>query len=133
MRVIGLDGRQYPWKLTGRVPLGGDSIKRSGGHLRARKALQTLFPHERLLEEVPLPGSGGLRLDFFLASLRLAVEVQGSQHRQRSSLFHPFPADFFAGLTRDAAKRLWCEKNKITLVELPDDESDELWRTRLVG
>lgn len=133
MTVTGLDGRSYAWSVRGRMVGRVDDVPRSGLHLRVRAFLRAAFPTEALLEEVPLPGSGGLSVDFYLPLRRTAVEAQGVQHGQRSSLFHPTAAAFHAQQDRDRAKARWLELNGIRLVELWHDEDESAWETRLSG
>lgn len=131
MKVKGLDNKTYSWSFIGYVPKEEDDKHRSSGHLRARQLLRTLFPLERICEEVPMPGSGGLFCDFIIPFLRIMVEVQGIQHYEQSTFFHKTPFDFINGKKRDANKRKWCEVNNITLIELPDGETENEWRKRI--
>jgi hypothetical protein len=131
MRVLGLDGRRYPWRLVGRRPTAADPVGRSTPHLRARRLLRAEFPLELVLEEVPLPGSGGLRGDFVVPRRRLAVEAHGSQHYEFNAFFHDTRAAFRRGQANDARKAQWYELNGFTLVTFPHDESDDEWRARL--
>ncbi len=133
MKVTGLDGRQYNWNLSGLSPLGSDQTPRSKGHLRARALLEKLFGADRRLEEVPLPGTGGLRADFYLPGRGLMAEVQGRQHGEYVPHYHETPLGFLRSQGRDRRKATWCETNEINLVELPDDESDEQWAARLLA
>ena len=131
MKVRGLDNKTYTLTLTGHVPVSDDS-KRSSYHLRARDLLTNLFPRDRILEEVPLPGSGGLTADFFIPLQKLMIEVHGQQHYEVSTLFHNHYVDFLKGQQRDGRKRRWCELNNIDLVELPYNERDDAWEQRIL-
>ncbi len=130
-KVVGLDGRSYPWRLAGHLPDGDDERPRSSFHLAARALLKAVFPLEQILEEIALPGSGYLSADFFLPHWNLVVEVHGQQHYCFSKLFHRDRNDFLAGKVRDRVKREWCELNGITLVELPYNEDLDEWRKRI--
>lgn len=129
MRVVGLDGRTYPWPPPGR----GRRADCSGPHLRARLLLEALFPSERRLEEVPLPGTGGLAADFYLPCRRTLVEVQGEQHASYVPFFHGGADGFLRSLSRDHRKRQWAELNNLRLVELPHDGTDDDWAAALLG
>ncbi len=130
MKVKGLDGREYPWSLP--QPVVGDNPAKSEGHRRAKKVLKGLYPLDRLLEEVGLPGCPTrLTADFFVPLRKLLVEVQGRQHEEFVPHFHGSREGFAASRRRDNDKRKWAELNGLTLVELPDDESDEEWRERI--
>lgn len=127
MNVRGNDGRRYVWHLPGVVRREDCSLP----HRRARLLLLGLFPADVLLEEVFLPGSCKLRLDFYLPRRRMGVEVQGGQHEEYNSFFHKDRDGFGRSLWRDQGKRLWCEQNGILLCELPANEPDDRWRARL--
>lgn len=131
MKVKGLDGREYKLALAGKVVGARDARGRSAGHLEARRLLLALFPFDPPYEEVTVPGCGAaLYLDFLLPQRRLAVEVQGAQHRRESRHFHGGKAGFAAQRRRDQAKREWAEANDITLLELHDDDRGS-WEERL--
>lgn len=130
MKVTGLDGRVHNWNLTGLVPLGSETRPRSSYHLLARALLAEMFPLERRLEEVFLPGSGKLTLDFFIPGLKLAVEAHGEQHYGFTARFHKTRMDFLRGQDNDRKKLAWCELNGIDLRILPYCEEDR-WRSLL--
>lgn len=117
----------------GRQPGGCDERERSQYHLRARAVLAALFPLDRRSEEVPLPGTGKLTLDFLVLSYRLAVEVHGEQHYKYVPHFHKSKLAFLQAKQRDANKRRWCELNNLRLVELPYNEDDDEWRKRITS
>lgn len=131
MKVQGTDGRIYNWDLSGHAPLASDEA--SSFHLRARALLTELFPMERRLEELTLPGSGGLRVDFFLPNRGLAIEVHGQQHFERVPHFQATPLDFARACARDHKKTDWFELNGLTLIELPYWETNDEWRQRILG
>jgi hypothetical protein len=128
MKVQGLDGREYSWKLRGREVLLSDIDRGSGPHQRARTLLKSMFPLVTVLEEVPLPGSDGLRLDFLILSDRIAVEVHGAQHFKYTPHFHGNRMGFLESRRRDSKKKEWCQLNNIKLVVLPDTEDEDVWR-----
>lgn len=113
------------------MPKKNDRRPRSAYHQRARAVIGSCFMVSPVLEEVPLPGSGGLRVDFFLPNEYLMIEVQGEQHYHFSAKFHSEPGSFAAAKVRDKNKVRWCEENGITLILLPYSESDDEWRTRI--
>lgn len=137
MKVVGINGKEYVWNLTGYDVFNDDAKKRSKYHIRARKLLKELFHSYRILEEVKLPGSteihrkSVLYLDFYVPSITLAVEVHGQQHYEFSPFFHRSRADFLKAKARDEDKITWCELNGITLITLKYTESDDEWRQRI--
>ena len=134
MNILGLDGKNYSWNPSANQ---ADTENRSSLHIKAKDLLNELFPHDRVLEEVSLPGSKTkyrntvLRADFFIPNRNLIVEVHGEQHYKFIAHYHNNPLGFVRHKKRDREKQEWCVINGITLVELPFDESDEQWLNRL--
>jgi hypothetical protein len=137
MNVLGINGRTYFWNLSKYDVYCDDERKKSKYHLRGRSLLKELFNSYRILEEVKLPGStvahrkSVLYLDFYIPSIKLAVEVHGEQHYQFNPFFHKSKADFLKSLSRDEDKISWCELNDIRLVILKYSESEDEWRKRI--
>lgn len=137
MNVLGINGRSYVWNLSKYDVFYDDKRKRSKYHLRARSLLKELFNSYRILEEVKLPGStlphrkSVLYLDFYIPSIKLAIEVHGEQHYEFNAFFHKSRADFLKSLARDDDKISWCELNDIRLVVLKYSESEDEWRKRI--
>lgn len=132
MKVRGLDGREYNWRLAGHGVRSDDDRPRSQYHLRARALLRRIYPADRLLEEVFLPGlSTAEYADFVLPLRRLVIEVQGQQHTDPDHYFHGDRMAYLRASKRDQDKRLWCELNDLSLVELPFSEKDDDWSERI--
>ena len=131
LKIIGLDGRSNPFPPTGHMPKEDDSRRRSRLHLRARSILRQLFPSDRVLEEVPLPGSFGLFADFYLPRQKIVVECNGRQHYKFNAHFHGTKMNFLKSRANDSRKKEWCQQNEIRFVELPFDEEDDEWTRRI--
>lgn len=131
MKVLGLDGRQYPFPPSGKMPNDNDSRNRSSLHLRTREILRKMYPTERVLEEVSLPGTRGLSADFYLPSQKTVVECHGEQHYKFIGHFHGSKLNFLRSKNNDARKKEWCVLNNISLVELPYSENEDEWQARL--
>ena len=137
MKVLGINGKEYVWNLTGYDIFNDDKRKRSRFHIRARNLLKEVFNSYRILEEVKLPGSTELHrksvlyLDFYIPSIKLAIEVHGKQHYEFCPFFHRSRAEFLKGQARDDDKIEWCRLNSIELVTLKYTESDDEWRQRI--
>jgi len=130
MKVQDFEGRQHNWPPSACLPKENDTRPRSEPHLRARTLLRSLYPCDRVYEEVPLPGTR-LFADFFIPSRRMIVEVQGEQHFEYTPFFHGTKLAFHESQQRDAQKKEWCELNNLHLVQLPHDEELEIWQGRL--
>jgi very-short-patch-repair endonuclease len=137
LKVVGINGKEYVWNLTGYDVFNDDKRKRSKFHVRARILLKELFNSYRILEEVKLPGSTELHrksvlyLDFYIPSIKLAIEVHGQQHYEFCPFFHRSKADFLKAKARDEDKITWCELNDIRIVTLKYTEGDDEWRQRI--
>ena len=116
MKVIGLDGRKYNWNFAKHS---AQSHNPSQLHQDVKKFLRENFGTTIIFEEVFLPGSNGLRLDFYIPAFKIAIECQGEQHYIYNSYFHKEVIGFHKSILRDENKRKWCELNNILLIEIP--------------
>jgi len=128
VKIIGLDNKQYSLNLVG-YQVTEDKRPRSNLHLSVREFLKNFFPTTCICEEIYLPGSGGLYLDFLLPQLKIAVEAHGEQHFKYVKQFHGSPKGFMESKKRDANKKQWCSLNNISLIELTEKDKDE-WSRR---
>lgn len=131
MKVTGLDGKTYSWTFSGNMPDYDDEKNRSSLHLLARNILKSIYPMDRILEEVSLPGSNGLTADFWLPLRKTIVEVHGEQHYKYIPFFHNTVLNFYHSKRNDKNKAEWCSINNIFLIELPFNESEQQWRKRI--
>ena len=130
MKVIGLDDREYSWN-----PKSGGG-KRSKLHQKAKKVLDSCLPHDRILEEVSLPGTRtvknkSLRADFYIPNRTLVVEVHGQQHFKFNSFHFKDKLSFFRAQARDRNKIEWCNINDIRIVQLNYNEDIDEWRNKI--
>ena len=70
-----------------------------------------------LLEEFPVVGEG-LHLDFFIPNLKVAVEVDGRQHKEFNSFFYKDKYTFEKMKKNDRVKNNWCTLNDIRMVRI---------------
>lgn len=134
MKIIGLDDKEYSWIPSNNIV---DTEKRSGLHNKAKVLLKELYPNDRILEELILPGTktnnrkSTLKADFFIPLRKLIIEVHGEQHFEFNNFFFANKMEFFKAKARDKDKKLWCDINGFTLIELNYNESIEEWRSKL--
>ena len=134
MKVVGLDGKEYSWSPAKKQ---GKSKKASELHNKARQTLNDVFPFDRILEEVSLPGTKSqtrkttLFADFYIPNRNLVVEVHGRQHFEYVSFFHKDRLSFHKAKARDRDKKAWSEINHICLIEFLFNESKQEWREKL--
>jgi len=88
---------------------------------KVKHFLFDFWRYDVVLEEFPIPGSL-LSLDFFNANKRIAIEVQGGQHRKYIPYFHKRKGDWLNQQYRDADKFNFCDINNITLLEIEEND-----------
>ena len=136
MYVTGLDNKHYVWNPAKKQAKVKDENK-SSLHKKAKRLLKEVYPFDRILEEVKLPGTrttrrrSSLAADFFIPNRTLMIEVHGEQHYTYNSFFFKNSMEFYKAQARDRDKIRWCEINDIGFIELPFDESEDEWRKKL--
>ncbi len=133
MKVKGLNGREYTWKL--KKHYNNQRENSSKLHKTARELLKKMFPVHTILEEVNLPGSSqkrSLSADFVLLDLKLMIEVHGEQHYKFNSFYHSSVFEFVRSKKRDTNKKQWAELNGFTLIVLPFNKIYE-WEELING
>jgi len=71
-----------------------------------------------VFEEFPVAGSR-MSLDFYNATKKIAIEVQGAQHTKYTPFFHgDNKYNYLSQLRRDQDKLKFCELNSIHLLEI---------------
>lgn len=87
-----------------------------------------LHPHWNkciVYEEFPVYGTR-YTLDFFNATKKVAIEVQGTQHTKFVKYFQRTEFDYLKQLKIDEFKRKFCEMNGIDLIEIFYNEKNQL-------
>lgn len=131
MKLLSSNGQTYSIQPLDYICSNNATANKSKGHLLARQLIKEIFVAEWILEEVPAKiGKQTLYVDFLLKSRQIVVEVQGIQHKEFTPHFHETQAGFRASQVRDQQKRLWCELNQFTLIELDSEQTDG-WRNQL--
>jgi hypothetical protein len=134
MNIKGLDGKEYVWNPTN---CQAKASSRSALHKKAKALLDEVFTHDRVLQEVSLPGTkdqyrkSTLRGDLFIPNRKILVEVHGEQHYKFNKFFYKSKLDFYRAKARDNDKRNWCEINDITLIVFNYDEDIDEWRRKI--
>ena len=135
MIILGLDGKEHKWNPSRKQSSVGDK-NRSKLHIKARAILKDVFPFDRVLEELTLPGTKTgsrrtlLHADFYIPNRSLIVEVHGEQHFKFNSFFYKDKMAFFKAKARDTDKAAWCELNNMNLIELNYNEKEPEWRVK---
>ncbi len=131
MKIMGLDGKSYLWSLA-KYTKPNDRLV-SGPHKTARGLLRLIYPSDKILEEVHIPGAmTSLYLDFFLPTRKLVVEVHGAQHYEYISHYHGSKKEFLKSQGRDRDKIEWSSLNNFRFVELPQG-SEATWKELIIN
>ena len=130
IKVRDLDNNLVNWNLNG---CSATAAAKSSYHLIARSIIKDIYPTMQLLEEVPvyLRKKEIVYLDFYIPLLKKCVEIHGEQHYQFVAHFHGNMMGFAKSKKRDKDKKLWCELNGITFIELPYNQQDS-WKELLI-
>ena len=131
MIVKGLDGKEHKLSLRSKPRQNASSL-----HVRARKIIKELFPHDVFYEEILLKGSKkfnskNLYADFLSKSQMMVIEVHGKQHYQYCPHFHGSKIEYAKALANDKRKEEWCILNDILYVPLSYKENDDDWKERI--
>jgi predicted Zn-ribbon and HTH transcriptional regulator len=85
---------------------------------KGEKRVAEILDERGIAYETEHTVAGRLRLDFYIPSLGIGIEVQGGQHY--------FSTEFFGGMKtfkrqvkRDRRKRKWCRENGVKLISIP--------------
>lgn len=116
MKIKGLDGKDYSLTATSHTnPIRPEASAKSKFQYNCGQILKEFLPNYVILEEVYLPGSSGLYLDFLIPKMRIALECHGEQHDKMVPFFHGDKRGFERAIARDAKKQEWCDLNGISL------------------
>lgn len=122
MKFKGLDGRLRNLKHATTYLIDWEKPSRSKFQTRVKEFVEPYWLGHVVFEELRIVGTR-LSLDFYNASRKVAVEVQGAQHEKFVKHFHENRLNFVDQMKRDKKKLDFCEKNGIILVEIyPRDE-----------
>lgn len=84
--------------------------------------LHEYWKNNVVFEEFPVAGTR-LSLDFYNASKKIAIEVQGAQHRKYVPHFHgKNKVNYIDQVRRDKQKQEFCKINDIKLIEIYDTD-----------
>ena len=84
--------------------------------------LSSLFRDEEIIRHNRSLLLGGLELDIYIPSLKLAFEYNGKQHYEYTLFFHKTYNDFEIQQLKDNRKQELCEQNGIKLIVFRYDE-----------
>ena len=89
---------------------------------KTKQFIKDFWYNNLVFEEFPVAGTR-LSLDFYNATKKIAIEVQGAQHRKYVPHFHGgHKSNYIDQLRRDKQKLEFCEMNGIHLMEVYDGD-----------
>ena len=95
-----------------------DGKSRSKIQKSTKDFLKDYWHNQVVFEEFPVAGTK-MSLDFYNANKKIAIEVQGAQHKRYTPFFHGNNKyNYINQLRRDQNKLKFCELNDIQLVEI---------------
>lgn len=99
-----------------------DGESKSKIQFNTKKFLKDYWQNHVVFEEFPVAGTR-LSLDFYNATKKIAIEVQGAQHRKYVPFFHGgHKSNYLDQLRRDKQKMEFCSINEIKLMEVYDGD-----------
>jgi len=99
-----------------------DAPSRSKLQFKTKEFLRDYWKNHVVFEEFPVAGTR-LSLDFYNASKKIAIEVQGAQHRKYVPHFHgKNKVNYIDQVRRDKQKQDFCKINDIKLIEIYDTD-----------
>ena len=133
LKIRDLDGNVHKWRVEGNSVRANESRPRSKLHMSARSLLKTTYPTLQICEEVPaqIRRDRTAFIDFYINTIKTVIEVHGAQHYKFNSLYHTCAQDFLNQKKRDADLRDWCALNNLSYIELPFNENEEQWVSRI--
>lgn len=125
LRMYSITGRLMTQKVDDYL-IDWDKPSRSKIQFKIKQFLKQYWKYQILFEEFPVFGSR-MKVDFLNATKKIAVEVNGTQHKEFNKFFHNNSrANYLNSIKRDWAKTEWLERNGYTLIEIEQDEVDEV-------
>lgn len=122
MKFKTLDGKERTLRNAKSYIINWDKKSRSKFQFEVKIFLKKYWEEDVVFEELKVVGTR-LSLDFFNASKKVAIEVQGHQHFSYVKFFHGNRINYLNQIKRDYKKIEFCELNKIKLIEIyPKDE-----------
>ena len=126
MKFITLAGRQRSVLKPKKYLIDWEAASKSKRQREVKKFLEKYWHKQIVFEEFPVAGSL-MTFDFYNASKKVAIEVQGAQHTKYVPFFHgKNKINYLSQLKRDQDKYNFCEINSIELLEIyPKDKIEE--------
>ena len=127
MRLYNMQGRLQARKVS-KYLIKWNKKSRSKIQFKVKQFLKNYWENQIVYEEFPVYGSR-MTVDIVNATKRIAIEVQGRQHKEFNKFFHKTRGNYLESIKRDHLKRQWLEKNNFKLIEIEEEEVNKLSKT----
>lgn len=125
MKLLTLAGRPME-RSVNRYRIVWEKKSRSKIQFRVKQLLKVVWDTHIVFEEFPVFGTK-MKVDFYNATKKVAIEVNGPQHDKFNKFFHDNSRlQFLKGIKRDTLKYQWLEKNGIFLIEIIEEDLKDL-------
>ncbi len=116
------NGREKKIKNISKYLIDWDATCKSGIQKDVKNQIKRYWFADYVFEEFPVAGTR-LTLDFYNATQKIAIEVDGNQHYKFNKFFNSNSRqNFLQQLKRDERKEYFCELNKIKLIRVLESE-----------
>ena len=127
MRLYNIQGRLQARKVS-KYLIKWNKKSRSKIQFEVKQFLKPYWKNQIVYEEFPVYGSR-MTVDIVNATKKIAIEVQGRQHKEFNKFFHKTRGNYLESIKRDYIKREWLEKNDFILIEVEEKEINKLSKT----
>tara|TARA_Y100000593_G_C4320670_1_gene343598 strand:+ start:585 stop:1004 length:420 start_codon:yes stop_codon:yes gene_type:complete len=110
-------------KNVSKYVINWDEESRSKLQFKVKQFLKPYWRYQMVFEEFPVYGTR-MAVDIVNATKKIAIEVNGPQHKKFNKFFHNSKADYLASIQRDWKKTEWLTKNNFELIEIESEEVD---------
>jgi|TARA_R110002167_G_scaffold90063_1_gene242896 hypothetical protein len=121
MKFTTLQGRTKRVSRVRKYLIDWEAKSRSNIQYDTKSFLKNYWLNNVVFEEFPVAGTR-LTLDFYNATKKIAIEVQGQQHRKFVPFFHGNRMNYIDQLRRDKQKLEFCDINEIDLIEIYESD-----------
>ena len=121
MKFTTLQGRTKRVSKIRKYLIDWEANSRSNIQYDTKSFLKNYWSNNVVFEEFPVAGTR-LTLDFYNATKKIAIEVQGQQHRKFVPFFHGNRMNYIDQLRRDKQKLEFCNINEIDLIEIYESD-----------
>jgi len=121
MRLLNINGSLVN-KNVNKYRIGWEDKSRSKLQFKFKQFFYPYWKNHIVFEEFPVYGSM-MKLDFFNATKKIAVEIQGDQHESFNKIFNDNSRlKYLQSIKRDVAKSKWININNFKYLELYESD-----------